>query len=172
MEWLNENSGILVLVSAVISIALLILCVWLIYSLKSKIAVQRLNFLGFYSADPDSRENYAEFTVGNKSLNDVGVAEIGIRNGKVNFNLTDLYKEKKGMPADARIVIEQRSAISFTLSAGELKKVLVDGADGKKILRGLKVYAVDLTGTLYQGRVGAVKKLLAELVEADKRKDA
>ena len=139
MEWLNENSGILVLVSAVISIALLVLCVWLIYSLKSKIAVQRLNFLGFYSSDLETHENYAEITVGNKSLNDVGVAELGIKNGKVNYDLTELYKEKKGMAADARIVIEQRSAISFTLSAEELKKVLIDGADGKKILKGLKI---------------------------------
>lgn len=163
MEWLNENSGILVLVSAVISIALLVLCVWLIYSLKSKIAVQRLNFLGFYSSDLETHENYAEITVGNKSLNDVGVAELGIKNGKVNYDLTELYKEKKGMAADARIVIEQRSAISFTLSAEELKKVLIDGADGKKILKGLKIYAVDLTGNLYQGRASAVKKLLAEL---------
>ncbi len=163
MEWLNENSGILVLVSAVISIALLVLCVWLIYSLKSKIAVQRLNFLGFYSSDLETHENYAEITVGNKSLNDVGVAELGIKNGKVNYDLTELYKEKKGMAADARIVIEQRSAISFTLSAEELKKVLIDGADGKKILKGLKIYAVDLTGNLYQGRAAAVKKLLAEL---------
>ncbi len=163
MEWLNENSGILVLVSAVISIALLVLCVWLIYSLKSKIAVQRLNFLGFYSSDLETHENYAEITVGNKSLNDVGVAELGIKNGKVNYDLTELYKEKKGMAADARIVIEQRSAISFTLSAEELKKVLIDGADGKKILKGLKIYAVDLTANLYQGRAAAVKKLLAEL---------
>ncbi len=163
MEWLNENSGILVLVSAVISIALLVLCVWLIYSLKSKIAVQRLNFLGIYSSDLETHENYAEITVGNKSLNDVGVAELGIKNGKVNYDLTELYKEKKGMAADARIVIEQRSAISFTLSAEELKKVLIDGADGKKILKGLKIYAVDLTGNLYQGRAAAVKKLLAEL---------
>ena len=116
MEWLNENSGILVLVSAVISIALLVLCVWLIYSLKSKIAVQRLNFLGFYSSDLETHENYAEITVGNKSLNDVGVAELGIKNGKVNYDLTELYKEKKGMAADARIVIEQRIAFSFSIS--------------------------------------------------------
>ena len=91
------------------------------------------------------------------------MAELGIKNGKVNYDLTELYKEKKGMAADARIVIEQRSAISFTLSAEELKKVLIDGADGKKILKGLKIYAVDLTGNLYQGRAAAVKKLLAEL---------
>ena len=41
MEWLNENSGILVLVSAVISIALPLFWGWGIFNLKKKKALQR-----------------------------------------------------------------------------------------------------------------------------------
>lgn len=171
MDWLNQNSGIIVLITAILTIALLAFVIYLVFSLRSKIAVQRLKFLGFYSTDVNSRANFAEFTVGNKSLNDVGISEIGIKNGKVAFNLTELFKAKKGMKKDARIVLEQRSSISFRLTADELKKVLVDGKNGKKVLNTLRVYAVDLTGTLYQGKVPAVRKLLADLVAAEKRGD-
>ena len=68
------------------------------------------------------------------------------------------------MKPETRIVIEQRSSITFTVSAEDLTKVLVDGKNGKQVLKTLRVYAVDLTGTLYQGKVPAVKKLLNELV--------
>ena len=69
---------------------------------------------------------------------------------------------------EMRIVVEQRSSVSFTLSADELRVVLVDGKDGKKKLGTLYLYAVDLTGNLYKGRIGNVRKLLAELLAQDK----
>ena len=57
-------------------------------------------------------------------------------------------------------------------SKSTLKKsvynVLIDGEEGKKILKKLSIYAVDLTGIMYRGKVSAVRKLLAELVAADK----
>lgn len=79
-----------------------------------------------------------------------------------------MYKQKKELSPDARVVIEQRSSISFSLTAEELRRVLIDGEEGKKILKKLSIYAVDLTGIMYRGKVSAVRKLLAELVAADK----
>ena len=75
MEWLNENSGIIVLIASIILVALIGVVVWLLLRLHSKIAVQRLNFLGFYSVDDSTRRRYAGLTIGNKSLNDVGITE-------------------------------------------------------------------------------------------------
>lgn len=168
MEWLNEHAGLLVLVMAIIIIALIAVALVVLYGIRRKIAVQRLNFLGFYSTNTQTRENYANLTIGNRSLNDVGIAELGLRNGKVNFPFIDLYKRKKELSADARVVIEQRSSISFSLTADELKLALIDGKEGKKILKKLSLYAVDLTGTMYRGKINAVRKLLAELLAADK----
>lgn len=168
MEWLNENSGLVALLSAIVIVALVAACLALVFNLRGKIAVQRLNFLGFYSAELDSRKNYAEIVIGNKSLNDLAISELGIKNGKMSFNLTSLYREKENLTEDARIFIRQRSAIRFRLSVDELKKVLMDGKGGKKVLRTLKVYVVDATGTLYQGRIGAVGKLLRDLMYAER----
>lgn len=168
MEWLNEHAGLLVLITAVVIIAMVAVALVALFEIRRKIAVQRLNFLGFYSTNTETREHYANLTIGNRSLNDVGIAELGLRNGKVNFPLIDLYKKKKELSADARVVIEQRSSISFSLTAFELKRVLIDGKDGKKILKKLSLYAVDLTGNLYRGKVSAVRKLLAELLAADR----
>ena len=169
MDWLNENSGVVALVAAILTVAMLGLCLFLIFDLRGRIAVQRLKFLGFYSTELDSRRNYAEIMIGNKSLNDMGISELGIKNGKTSFNLTSLYREKAGLAGDARIVIEQRSAIRFCLTVEELKKVLMDGRNGRKVLRTIKVYAVDNTGTLYKGKVNSVKKLLKDVTAAEKR---
>ncbi len=163
MEWLNKNAGVVILIAAVLIVLLVALSIFLLLNLRNKIAVQRLKFLGFYSTDPETRQKFAKITIGNRSLNEVGISELGIKNGKVNFNLTPGYKEQKQLKEDTRIVIEQRSAINFTVSADELKKTLIDGKNGKKQLKTLRVYAVDLTGALYQGKVPAVKKLLGEL---------
>lgn len=164
MEDLNKYAGLIALIAVVVTIVLSGLTIFLIISLRNKIAVQRLKFLGFYSTDADTRETFAEFTVGNRSLNEVGISELGIKNGKVNFNMTKRYKRERNMKPDTRIVIEQRSSITFKVSAEDLMKVLVDGKNGKQVLKTLRVYAVDLTGTLYQGKVPAVKKLLNELL--------
>lgn len=166
MEWINDNCGILVLIFSIVIIALVGLITWLLLMLRSRIAVQRLNFLGSYAMNKDSKERYAELTIGNRSLNDVGLSELGIRNGKVNFPLTDYYKRQKDMKNDARIVLEQRSAISFTLPIEELARLALD-VKGKKVIRSVKVYAVDLTGTFYSGRVSDVKKLMKELIAAN-----
>lgn len=168
MEWLNEHSGLMVLLTSIIIIALLIVAVVVLINLRGKMTVQKLHFLGFYSADVNTREYYAELTIGNKSLNDIGISELGIRNGNINFNFTEVYKEKKGLPADARIVIEQRSAITFCLTTDDLKQALIDGEDGTKVLKTLKVYAVDLTGNCYYGKVNAVKRLLSNIMNAER----
>ncbi len=168
MDWLNENSGVIVLVTSIIIIVLAALTVWLLVRLHSKIAVQRLKFLGFYSIDKDTKIRYAGCTIGNKSLNDVGIDELGVQNGKVNFPLTEKYKKDNGMRADSRIVVEQRSSISFNLSCDELRALLIEN-NGKRTLKTLRLYAVDLTGTLYRGRIPAVRKLLGEMLAAEKK---
>ena len=131
MEWLNENSGILVLIIGIIVVAMLALSIFLVMGLRNSIAVQKLKILGLFAVDFDSRDRYAEITVANKSLNEVGVAELGIQNGITNFDLTALYKEKNNLLPDSRVVIEQRSAITFRLSSEELKKALLTGEIGR-----------------------------------------
>lgn len=163
MDWVNANSGVIVLVMSVILIVLTAIGLWLLFYLKNKIAVQKLTFLGFYSMQLDERKSYAEFTVGNKALNDVGITEFGIRNGGVNFNITSLYRERAGLSAEQKIVIEQRSSVNFRLTAEELKKAIVVGKNGKGVVHTVRLYAVDVTGTLHQGKVGSVRKLLKEL---------
>ena len=67
----------------------------------------------------------------------------------------------------ARIVIEQRRSIGFCLEREELWALLTDGKKGKE-LKTLRLYAIDLTGNVYQGRIPAVKKLLAGILAAEK----
>lgn len=167
MEWLNENSGLLLLIIGVIVVAMLALCIFFVVNLRNSIAVQRLKILGLFAVDFDSRERYAEITVANKSLNEVGIAELGIQNGITNFDLTALYKEKNGLLPESRVVIEQRSAITFRLSSEELKKALLSGE--KQPLKKLRFYAIDLTGTLYRGNLKSIKKLLATMLNEQKK---
>lgn len=161
MNWVNENAGVLVLVVLVIAIVAFSVVIAVLFNLRSSIAVQRLKLMGFYSKDAESRENYAVFTIGNKSLNDVGVAQLGLKNGRVNFDLTSFYKAQMEMNPSTRIVIEQRSAISFRMPEEDLAVVLIDTPRGKK-LSSLKLYVVDLTGNVYHGRVRTVRHLLKE----------
>ena len=158
--WLNDNAGILVLIIGIVAIALLGVILFLVFSLRSRFAVQRLRFVGLYATDVETRRAYASLTVGNRSVSEIAVKEIGIKNGGVAFDLTALYRKKAGLDERARIVIEQRHSIDFTLTVEELSGVLIDGEKGKR-LKTLRLYALDLMGNLYQGRIGAVKKLLS-----------
>lgn len=167
MEWLNSNAGILIVVFSVLIIALCALCAWLLFSLHQKIAVQKLKFTGFYSVGKDNRRRYASLTIGNKSLNHLVLAELGVQNGKMNIALTDVYKEQNGISDEACVVVEQRSAISFKLYCSDLKKLVIE-QKGKNILKKLRLYAVDMTGTVYRGKIPAVRKLIKELLAAEK----
>ena len=158
--WLNDNAGILVLILGIITIVLVGIVLFLVFSLRSRFAVQRLKFVGLYSTDVGTREPYASLTIGNRSVSELAVKEIGIRNGGVALDLTALYRKKEGMDERTRIVIEQRHSIDFTLTVQELYGVLIDGPKGKQ-LKTLRLYAIDLMGNLYQGKIGAVRKLLA-----------
>ena len=169
MEWLNDGVGLIVVISSVIIVVLIAVVLSMLLVLRNKIAVQRLNFLGFYAADAATRKRCAECTIGNRSLNEVALNEIGIKNGKVSFNLTALYKKKNNLTPESRVVIEQRSSLRFSLTEEELMGLLIDGEKGK-VLKTLRLYAVDLTGNLYQGKIKSVHRLLAELLAAEKAK--
>lgn len=171
MNWLNENAGVLILITAIIILALIGVIIWHLLYIRSTIAVRRLSFLGFYSKSLDTHKNYADFTIGNRTLHTVGVSEIGLQNGRVSFNLTDLYREKAGLPADAKIVIVQRSSLTFRLTADELKKTVIKKDDKLKVGT-LRAYAVDSTGALYRGSVPSVRRMLLEgLAEEAKAKE-
>ena len=165
MKWLNDGVGLIVVISSVVIVLLIAAALALLLILHNKIAVQRLNFLGFYAADAETHKRCAECTIGNRSLNEVALN--GIKNGKVSFNLTDLYKQKNNLTPESRVVIEQRSSLRFSLTERELMGLLIDGKKGKE-LKTLRLYAVDLTGNLYQGKIRSVHRLLSELLAAEK----
>lgn len=165
--WLNENAGIVVLIFGILTIVLLAVMLWLVFTLRNRFAVQRLKFVGLYATDVETRTDYAALTVGNRSVSEIAIKELGIKNGGVAFNLTALYKRKEGLDEKARIVIEQRRSIGFCLEREELWALLTDGKKGKE-LKTLRLYAIDLTGNVYQGRIPAVKKLLAGILAAEK----
>ena len=165
MKELNENAGIIILIVGVIVVVLLGVAIWLLLEMKKRLAVQRLKFIGRFAADPDTRRMVAHITISNRSLSDMTLTELGIRNGKVNFNLTDTYKKQSKLNDDARVVVGQRDAIRFTLSAEDLVKALIQSNKGKIVLKKICVYAMDSTGILYVGKVADVKKLLANLAK-------
>ena len=165
MDKLNENAGLIILIVGVVLLVVLVGIVVLLVELRKRIAVQRLKFIGQFSADPDSRKMMASITVSNRSLNDIMITELGLRNGKVNFNYTNVYKKQYRLSKEARIVVGQRDAIRFTLSAEELVKTLIQNNKGKIVLKKISVYAMDSTGIPYVGKVADVKKLLSELAK-------
>jgi len=165
MDGINENAGILILVIGIIVVALCAVLIFALFDLRSRIAVQKLKFIGFYAADPETHERSAKFTVGNKSLNDVGISEIGLKNGKVSFDFTTVYREKNGIQTGAKIVLEQRTSLKMELTVDEIMRVIYENAKGKRILKTLRCYAVDFTGNLYEGKVPNVKKMLMEVLQ-------
>ena len=170
MDGLNENAGLIILIVAVVLVAILGVVVWLLIDMRKRVAVQRLKFIGQFSADPDTRRMVANITVSNRSLNDVTITELGLRNGKVNFNYTDVYKKQSRLSKDrseehTRVVVGQRDAIRFSLAAEDLVKTLIQNANGKVVLKSVCVYAMDSTGIAYIGKVPDVRKLLAELAK-------
>lgn len=167
MEWLNSNAGILVVIFSAVIIALAAFCICLLLSLRKKFILQKLNFIGFYSIDKDSRNQYATLTIGNKSVNDLSLSVLGIQNGKVNIELTDLYRSNNSIADETRIVIEQRSAISFKLKREDLRKLVIE-TNGKKVVKTLKLYVVDLTGAVYRGKIPAVRKLIKDMLKSEK----
>ena len=165
MEKLNANAGLIILIVGAVLLAVLCVVVWLLIETRKKLAVQRLKFIGQFSADPDTRRMVANITISNRSLNDITITELGLRNGNVNFNYTDVYKKQYKLGKDARVVVGQRDAIRFTLSAEDLVKTLIQNSSGKVVLKKISVYAMDSTGIPYIGTVKDVKKLLSELVK-------
>ena len=155
--WLNENAGTLVLILGIVIVALVAVVLCLVLSLRSRFASQRLKFVGLYATDMATRQVYASLTIGNRSVSEIALKEIGIKNGRVAFDLTPLYRAKHGMDAHANIVIEQRHSVDFYVTVQELEGILVEGKAGV-----LRLYAVDLMGNLYQGRVNAVRRMLAD----------
>lgn len=165
MDKLNENAGLILLIVAVVLLVVLGVIIWLLIEMRKKLAVQRLKFIGHFAADPDSRRMVANITVSNRSLSDLTLTELGLRNGKVNFDYTEVYKKQNKLNKDARVVVGQRDAIRFALSAEELVKTLIQNKNGKVVLKKISVYAMDSTGIAYMGRVKDVKKLLSELAK-------
>lgn len=165
MDKLNANAGLIVLIVAILFAVVMGVIIWMLISIHGKLAVQRLKFIGQFSADPDTRRMVANITVSNRSLSDVTITEIGLRNGKVNFNYTELYKQQSHLNKDARVVVGQRDAIRFTLSAEDLAKTLIQNYKGKIVLNSVYVYAMDSTGISYKGKVPDIKKLLAEIAK-------
>ena len=107
----------------------------------------------------------ANITVSNRSLSDITIIEVGLRNGKINFGYTDICKKQNKLNKDARIVVGQRDAIRLTLSAEDLVKALIKKDNGKVVLKKVYVYAMDSTGVAYMGKVPDVKKLLSEIAK-------
>lgn len=165
---LTEILLVIVLIVSVIGFLTGAAQIFFLVSLRNKIAVQKLRFLGFYAQDKDTRESFAEFVVGNRALNEVGISELGLKNGSITFDLTSFYKEKAGLRREDKLMVEQRSSLKFRMSEQELASVLADGKNGDKLLGALTLYCVDFTGTLYTGKVKGVKKL-AKKVLADVR---
>ena len=162
---LNQNAGIIILIFGIILTALLGVVIWLLFETRKRLAVQKLKFIGQFSVDPDTRKMVAHLTISNRSLSDITLTELGLRNGKVNFNYIGSYKRQSKLNEDARVVVGQRDAIRFTLSAEELVKTLIQSRNGKIVLKKISLYAMDSTGIPYVGKVGDVKKLLAELAK-------
>ena len=158
--WLNDNAGVLMLIIGLLILGALGISLWILFSLRSQFCVQKLKFTGLYATDRVTRTKYASLTIGNKSVRELAIKEVGIKNGGVAFDLTALYRYKAGLDERAHIVIEQRYSIDFSLSVDELKSLLPDGKGGR--LGTLRLYAVDLVGNLYQGRIAPVRKLLAD----------
>ena len=59
MDDLNKYAGLIALIALIATIVLSGLTIFLIISLRNKIAGQRLKFLGFYSTDAETRETFA-----------------------------------------------------------------------------------------------------------------
>ena len=129
--WLNENAGVLMLIIGILILGALGVSLWILFTLRSQFCVQKLRFTGLYATDRVTRTKYASLTIGNKSVREIAIKEIGIKNGGVAFDLTALYRYKAGLDERAHIVIEQRYSIDFSLSVDELKSLLPDGKGGR-----------------------------------------
>ena len=160
---LTEILLVIILVVAALAVVGSAVAICFLVNLRNKMVVQRLKFVGLYSQDKDTRENYAEFVIGNRSLNEVGISQIGLKNGSITFDLTAAYKNKAGLRPDERLLVEQRGSLKYTMSEKELAEILIDGKKGK-MLGSLKLYCIDFTGTLYEGKVRNVKKLAQKVL--------
>lgn len=168
--WLNENAGVMILIIGIAVITMMGIALWILFGLRNQFCVQKLKFTALYAVDRVTRVKYASLTIGNRSVREIALKELGVKNGRVSFDLTALYRAKAGLADREHIVIEQRSSIDFSLSQEELKTLLTDS---KNLLPGsLRLYAIDLTGNLYQGRIGAVRKLLAETLRVGKTEES
>lgn len=168
--WLNENAGVMILIIGIAVITMMGIALWILFGLRSQFCVQKLKFTALYAVDRVTRVQYASLTIGNRSVREIALKELGVKNGRVSFDLTALYRAKAGLADREHIVIEQRSSIDFSLSQDELKTLLTDS---KNLFPGsLRLYAIDLTGNMYQGRIGAVRKLLAETLRVGKTEES
>ena len=168
--WLNENAGVIMLVFGLLTLVILAALAWAVLTLRSRLAVQRLKFTGLCAKDVVTRAEYASLIVGNRSVSEIALRELGVKDGGVAYDLTSLYRKKAGLDAGAHIVIEQRRSIALRLEREELGWLFAAGK--RSNARPLRLYAIDLTGNLYEGRIPAVGKMLSTLPAAASKPSA
>ena len=71
--WINDNTGILLLIWGAVIAALLGIALWLLFSLRGQMGERRLRFTGLNAVDRITRSRYAALTVGNRSLREVAL---------------------------------------------------------------------------------------------------
>ncbi|MBE7086715.1 MAG: hypothetical protein E7369_00260 [Clostridiales bacterium] len=172
MAFLNENAGVVTLIIGIFVVAGLVATLYFLLDMRRKLAVQKVKFLGLNGVDYEGRKVFAKIVVGNKSVNDVSLVELGVKNGKVSFNLTPLYNSKKGVAIGEKIVMEQRSVVTLRLEEAELKKLFVLNKKGVKVVGQIRAYAIDSTGNLFKGRLFEVERLVKSLIKQENGGDA
>lgn len=160
--FINENAGIIILIFGILILAALGVLLWLTYAVHRRFASVRLQFTGLQASDLNAGGAYAALIVGNNSVREIALQELGVRCGNVAYDLTAVYKRQQGLGEEAHVVIEQRRSIRFRLDGEALASL---GAGSKKRVK-LRLYAVDLTGNVYGGRIRAVERMLAALPPA------
>ncbi len=165
MEWMNENSGLLVVIVGAVLLLFVIVLLLQLWSLNRKIISQRLNFLGMYSKQAENNQTYVKLVIGNRALADFGFTEIGLRCGKSTVNLTNVYRSKQGIPAEMRLSIEQKNAIELSLSEQEMKSYVLP--NGKKCTS-FSLYIVDTVGKIYMKKMANIKRFAKEIDRENK----
>ena len=88
--WLNENAGVMILIIGIAVITMMGIALWILFGLRSQFCVQKLKFTALYAVDRVTRVKYASLTIGNRSVREIALKELGVKNGRVSFDLTAL----------------------------------------------------------------------------------
>lgn len=164
MEILNEYMGLITIITASITIFLLLISINGQSIVKKYFSNSQFMIVTSVEFNTEQLNNYYNVKIYNQNFNDVRITSFGFMFKNQNIDYYQKYLLKEKLPLESKIVIYSRDHIILSINPEELKSIILDINKGDFNISKLRVYVIDSIGmtTFYKSK--KITKHLQELI--------